>query len=144
MYLVTLSGSKWVFKDAGASSTSSAAKFRSLKQRLVHFMPSWRNETMLNLMNLLNLSGFASFDLCTLTRFLHVLWFVKQGVCGCDRFSSSSIGNVIQTIVKKDGYRGLLRGWIPRMLFHAPAAAICWSTYEASKAFFQQLNSSYN
>ncbi|XP_022766244.1 mitoferrin-like [Durio zibethinus] len=65
-----------------------------------------------------------------------------QGVCGCDRFSSSSIGNVVQTIVKKDGYRGLLRGWIPRMLFHAPAAAICWSAYEASKAFFQQLNSS--
>lgn len=67
-----------------------------------------------------------------------------QGVCGCDRFSSSSIGNVIETIVKKNGYRGLLRGWIPRMLFHAPAAAICWSTYEASKAFFQQLNSSSN
>ncbi|XVF08331.1 hypothetical protein REPUB_Repub06bG0217400 [Reevesia pubescens] len=65
-----------------------------------------------------------------------------QGVCGCDRFSSSSIGNVIQIIVKKDGYRGLMRGWIPRMLFHAPAAAICWSTYEASKTFFQQLNSS--
>ncbi|XWS43889.1 hypothetical protein CRYUN_Cryun16bG0143300 [Craigia yunnanensis] len=62
-----------------------------------------------------------------------------QGVCGCERFSSSSIGNVIQTIVKKDGYRGLMRGWIPRMLFHAPAAAICWSTYEASKSFFQQL-----
>ncbi|OMO97650.1 Mitochondrial carrier protein [Corchorus olitorius] len=65
-----------------------------------------------------------------------------QGVCGCDRFSSSSIGNVIQTIVKKEGYRGLLRGWIPRMMFHAPAAAICWSTYEASKAFFHQLNTS--
>ncbi|KAH7519069.1 hypothetical protein ACOSP7_029198 [Xanthoceras sorbifolium] len=63
-----------------------------------------------------------------------------QGVCGCDRFSSSSIGNVIETIVRKDGYRGLIRGWIPRMLFHAPAAAICWSTYEASKSFFQKLN----
>ncbi|GKV06103.1 hypothetical protein SLEP1_g18033 [Rubroshorea leprosula] len=66
-----------------------------------------------------------------------------QGVCGCDRFSSSSIGNVIETIVKKDGYRGLMRGWIPRMLFHAPAAAICWSTYEASKSFFQRLNYSH-
>ncbi|KAF5750785.1 mitoferrin-like [Tripterygium wilfordii] len=63
-----------------------------------------------------------------------------QGVCGCDRFSSGSIGNVIEAIVKKDGYRGLMRGWMPRMLFHAPAAAICWSTYEASKDFFQQLN----
>ncbi|KAI3447821.1 hypothetical protein Pfo_004486 [Paulownia fortunei] len=60
-----------------------------------------------------------------------------QGVCGCDRFSSSSIEDVIQTIKKKDGYGGLMRGWIPRMLFHAPAAAICWSTYEAVKSFFQ-------
>lgn len=65
-----------------------------------------------------------------------------QGVCGCDRFSSSAIGDVIQTIVKKDGYSGIMRGWIPRMLFHAPAAAICWSTYEASKSFFQRLNDS--
>ncbi|KAG8377067.1 hypothetical protein BUALT_Bualt09G0129600 [Buddleja alternifolia] len=62
-----------------------------------------------------------------------------QGVCGCDRFSSSSTGDVIQIIVKKDGYAGLMRGWIPRMLFHAPAAAICWSTYEAVKSFFQQI-----
>ncbi|XP_021908478.1 mitoferrin-like [Carica papaya] len=60
-----------------------------------------------------------------------------QGVCGCDRYSSSSIGTVIGSIVKKDGYGALMRGWIPRMLFHAPAAAICWSTYEAAKIFFQ-------
>uniref|UniRef100_A0A2P2MJ44 Mitoferrin-like n=1 Tax=Rhizophora mucronata TaxID=61149 RepID=A0A2P2MJ44_RHIMU len=63
-----------------------------------------------------------------------------QGVCGCDRFTSGSIGDVIRVIVKKDGYRGLMRGWIPRMLFHAPAAAICWSTYEAFKGFFDGLN----
>ncbi|XP_015961300.1 uncharacterized protein LOC107485298 [Arachis duranensis] len=58
-----------------------------------------------------------------------------QGVCGCDRFSSNAIGHVIQTVIRKDGYRGLMRGYVPRMLFHAPAAAICWSTYEASKSF---------
>jgi solute carrier family 25 iron transporter 28/37 len=69
---------------------------------------------------------------------------VEQGVCGCDRFTSGSIGDVLQIIVKKDGYRGLMRGWVPRMLFHAPAAAICWSTYEASKTFFQELNDSSN
>ncbi|XP_058075144.1 uncharacterized protein LOC131223693 [Magnolia sinica] len=63
-----------------------------------------------------------------------------QGVCGCDRFASGSIGDVIRTIVREDGYSGLLRGWKPRMLFHAPAAAICWSTYEAAKSFFQELN----
>ncbi|GLT26798.1 hypothetical protein SLA2020_018400 [Shorea laevis] len=65
-----------------------------------------------------------------------------QGVCGCDRFKSGSITDVIKAIVHKDGYRGLMRGWIPRMLFHAPAAAICWSTYEAGKAFFQEINGS--
>ncbi|GMH29107.1 hypothetical protein Nepgr_030950 [Nepenthes gracilis] len=63
-----------------------------------------------------------------------------QGVCGCDRYSSSSIGAVSRAIVKKDGYGGLMRGWAPRVLFHAPAAAICWSTYEASKAVFLKLN----
>ncbi|KAL8459624.1 hypothetical protein ACS0TY_036931 [Phlomoides rotata] len=63
-----------------------------------------------------------------------------QGVCGCDRFVSGSIRDVFRTIVKKDGYRGLVRGWMPRMLFHAPAAAVSWSTYEAAKAFFQELN----
>ncbi|TKV96636.1 hypothetical protein SEVIR_9G441600v4 [Setaria viridis] len=63
-----------------------------------------------------------------------------QGVCGCERFSSSSIGDVFRTIIKRDGYSGIMRGWKPRMLFHAPAAAICWSTYEASKSFFERLN----
>lgn len=63
-----------------------------------------------------------------------------QGVCGCDRYINGSIGDVVKTIVKKDGYAGLIRGWMPRMLFHAPAAAICWSTYEAGKTFFQDAN----
>lgn len=63
-----------------------------------------------------------------------------QGVCGCDRFVSGSIRDVVKTIIKKDGYGGLMRGWLPRMLFHAPAAAICWSTYEAAKTFFQDQN----
>ncbi|KAI4353448.1 hypothetical protein L6164_002397 [Bauhinia variegata] len=65
-----------------------------------------------------------------------------QGVCGCDKFSSSSTGHVIQTVIRKDGYRGLMRGYVPRVLFHAPAAAICWSTYEASKSFFQKFSGS--
>ena len=70
-----------------------------------------------------------------------VLFFVcGQGVCGCERFASSSIGDVFRTIIKRDGYVGLMRGWKPRMLFHAPAAAICWSTYESSKSFFERFN----
>lgn len=65
---------------------------------------------------------------------------ILQGVCGCERFTTSSIGEVFRVIVKRDGYTGLMRGWTARMLFHAPAAAICWSTYEAAKSFFQRLN----
>eukprot|EP01018_Ginkgo_biloba_P004584 Gb_38632 [translate_table: standard] len=57
---------------------------------------------------------------------------VLQGVCGADTFTSSSIGNAVQKIVAKEGPAALMRGLTPRMLFHAPAAAICWSTYEAS------------
>ncbi|GMH09023.1 hypothetical protein Nepgr_010863 [Nepenthes gracilis] len=68
---------------------------------------------------------------------------IVNGVCGCDRFTNGSIRDVTKTITKKDGYRGLMRGWVPRMLFHAPAASICRSTYEAGKAFFQQLNESH-
>ncbi|KAM7257341.1 hypothetical protein ACFE04_013082 [Oxalis oulophora] len=63
-----------------------------------------------------------------------------QGVRGCDRYASGSLWDVGKSIIKKDGYRGLMRGWVPRMLFHAPAAAICWSTYEAGKSFFQESN----
>ncbi|URD92829.1 Mitochondrial carrier protein [Musa troglodytarum] len=63
-----------------------------------------------------------------------------QGVCGCDRFSSSSTSEVMQAIIRRGGYTGLMRGWKPRILFHAPAAAICWSTYEATKSLFQKLN----
>ncbi|XP_039016652.1 uncharacterized protein LOC120147321 [Hibiscus syriacus] len=69
---------------------------------------------------------------------LYVL--LSMDVCGCDRFKSSSIGDVVEKIERKDNYMGLMRGWIPRMLFHAPAAAICWSTYGAVKTFFQELN----
>ncbi|XP_058096128.1 uncharacterized protein LOC131241338 [Magnolia sinica] len=61
-----------------------------------------------------------------------------QGVCGADTFSSSSIRMAIKKIVAKEGPQALLQGLKPRVLFHAPAAAICWSTYEAMKGFLHQ------
>lgn len=63
-----------------------------------------------------------------------------QGVNGAERYGSSSIWEVMTKITKKEGPRALLRGMKPRVLFYTPAAAICWSTYEASKSFLQQLN----
>lgn len=58
-----------------------------------------------------------------------------QGVCGADTFSSGSIRMALRQIVAKEGARALLQGLKPRILFHTPAAAICWSTYEAMKNF---------
>ncbi|KAI3996122.1 hypothetical protein MKX01_031476 [Papaver californicum] len=42
-----------------------------------------------------------------------------------DTFRSSSIRLALKQIVAKEGYQALLRGLKPRVLFHAPAAAIC-------------------
>jgi hypothetical protein len=36
-------------------------------------------------------------------------------------------------IFKEEGYKGFLRGLTPRMLQHAPAVAISWTTYETMK-----------
>lgn len=65
-----------------------------------------------------------------------------QGVNGAERYGNSSIWAVIRSITKNEGPKALLRGMKPRVLFYTPAAAICWSTYEASKSFLQQLNAS--
>lgn len=58
-----------------------------------------------------------------------------QGVCGADKFGSTSIWMALKQIVAKEGPQALLRGVKPRVLFHAPAASIAWSTYEAMKRF---------
>ncbi|GAB4857442.1 hypothetical protein Ancab_015351 [Ancistrocladus abbreviatus] len=60
-----------------------------------------------------------------------------QGVCGADTFGSASISMALRQIVAKEGPQALLQGLKPRVLFHTPAAAICWSTYEAMKKFLQ-------
>ncbi|KAK9276823.1 hypothetical protein L1049_006360 [Liquidambar formosana] len=60
-----------------------------------------------------------------------------QGVCGADTFSSGSIRMALRQIVDKEGPKALLQGLKPRVLFHTPAAAICWSTYEAMKNLLQ-------
>jgi hypothetical protein len=59
-----------------------------------------------------------------------------QGVSGAQRFMSCSVVDAVRRIVAEEGLSALLRGLRPRVLFHTPAAAICWSTYEAGKSFF--------
>ncbi|GBG67785.1 hypothetical protein CBR_g910 [Chara braunii] len=63
-----------------------------------------------------------------------------QGVNGAQRFSSGSVVAAMRTIVREEGLSALARGTRPRVLFHTPAAAICWATYEASKKFLQRWN----
>ena len=63
-----------------------------------------------------------------------------QGVNGADRFASGSVRAAARSIIKREGPGSLWRGMRPRILFHTPAAAICWSTYEAGKRFLQQGN----
>ncbi|BDA47528.1 probable mitoferrin-1 [Coccomyxa sp. Obi] len=43
--------------------------------------------------------------------------------------------SVMRQITHEEGVGALWRGWQPRALWHAPAAAICWATFEAMKRF---------
>ncbi|XP_049903040.1 probable mitochondrial glutathione transporter SLC25A40 [Epinephelus moara] len=53
---------------------------------------------------------------------------------------STSTLSVMSRIVAQDGFSGLLRGFLPRLIKVAPACAIMISTYEFGKAFFRKYN----
>jgi len=44
---------------------------------------------------------------------------------------------VLRRIVQEEGAAALWRGIGPRVLFHAPSAAVCWGTYESMKTMLQ-------
>lgn len=44
---------------------------------------------------------------------------------------------VLSRIATEEGAASLWRGWQPRVLFHAPAAAICWGVYETCKRLLE-------
>lgn len=50
----------------------------------------------------------------------------------------TSILEVGREIIARDGVKGMARGWLPRMLYHMPGAAICWTTYEYMKDLFER------
>ena len=41
--------------------------------------------------------------------------------------------DALQSIIKEEGYVGLWRGLVPRVMTHTPAVAITWTTYETAK-----------
>ena len=45
----------------------------------------------------------------------------------------SGFGDALGSIVREEGVGGLWRGLVPRVLTHAPAVAISWTSYEAAK-----------
>ena len=45
----------------------------------------------------------------------------------------TGISDAFSTIVKEEGYVGLWRGLVPRLLTHTPAVAISWTAYEGAK-----------
>jgi len=47
-------------------------------------------------------------------------------------------GEAFREIVRADGPRGLFRGITPRLLTHAPAVAVSWTTYEVVKDWLQE------
>lgn len=59
-----------------------------------------------------------------------------QGEVGARRYRG--LGDALRSIRVEEGYAGLMRGIRPRVLFHMPAAAVCWTTYEFCKHLLRQ------
>jgi len=48
---------------------------------------------------------------------------------------ANNVYRCLTHIGAKEGYAALLKGIGPRVMFHTPAAAICWTTYESLKSY---------
>ncbi len=49
------------------------------------------------------------------------------------RLKYKGLLDAFSSIVKEEGYVGLWRGLVPRVMTHTPAVAISWTTYETAK-----------
>lgn len=54
-----------------------------------------------------------------------------QGELGARRYRG--LWDALNSIRLEEGAKGLFRGIRPRVVFHVPAAAVCWTTYEFCK-----------
>lgn len=59
-----------------------------------------------------------------------------QGEVGARRYRGLS--DALRRIYAEEGWHGLFRGVRPRVVFHIPAAAVCWTTYEACKFIMER------
>jgi solute carrier family 25 iron transporter 28/37 len=58
---------------------------------------------------------------------------IEAAVRSRNPYGSSSLPAAMRAVVAEEGAAALLRGIGPRVLFHIPAGAISWATYEAGK-----------
>ncbi|KAG2437655.1 hypothetical protein HYH02_011036 [Chlamydomonas schloesseri] len=49
------------------------------------------------------------------------------------KYGSAAVIPTLRQIVREEGMQALWQGLKPRVLFHIPAAAVCWGTYETMK-----------
>ena len=57
-----------------------------------------------------------------------------EGLESATRYRTMSVLPVIRQIVREEGQAALWSGMKPRILFNAPAMAICWGVYETCKS----------
>jgi solute carrier family 25 iron transporter 28/37 len=59
---------------------------------------------------------------------------VRSGACQKGGVTYRGLVPTFLRVAREEGVRGLFRGTVPRMVFAAPSAAMCWGTYEAAKS----------
>jgi len=48
------------------------------------------------------------------------------------------VGDAFAAVVRAEGWKGLWRGSVPRVLIHTPSVAICWTTYDGMKSWLMR------
>ena len=61
-----------------------------------------------------------------------------EGVGSAARYGSSAVLPVLRRIAADEGGAALWAGLAPRVLFHVPAAAVSWGTYETCKRLMRK------
>jgi solute carrier family 25 (mitochondrial iron transporter), member 28/37 len=56
-----------------------------------------------------------------------------EGIGSATKYNTTSVLPVLKRIIAEEGVAVCWSGWQPRVLFHAPAAAVCWGIYESAK-----------
>lgn len=56
-----------------------------------------------------------------------------EGVTSQAKYPKTAVLKTLSKIINEEGHKALWRGLKPRIMFHIPSAAVCWSTYETMK-----------